>query len=252
MSENWKFFKQKFQIYLTASKANSEQNLYQFALFFSIVGDRALKINNNFVFDNDEDKDNLTVVLKKFNDYFMPDKNVTYERHKFFLREQKPGEKVDSYVTELRDLSSTCDFGDLTDSLIKDRIILGIKDLSIKDRLLRTKDLMLSKALEICRTAQITKSQLEGICSNSHSSVLDVDRVRMDQKNSHLPARPKTHFHSSVRKPNLYGTNSTSILSGSNNFNKNASFYKDRNQKVKSVCFRCGFKHKTDQCPAKG
>lgn len=189
MSENWKFFKQKFQNYLIASKANSEQNFYQVALFFSIVGDGASKIYNNFVLVNDEDKDNLSVVLKKFNDYFMPDKNVMYERHKFFLREQKPGEKVDSYVTELRDLSATCDFGDLTDSLIKDRIILGIKDLSIKDRLLRTKDLTLSKALEICITAQISKSQLEGICSNSHSSVLDVDRVRMVRKNSHLPAR---------------------------------------------------------------
>lgn len=101
MSENWKFFKQKFQNYLITSKANSEQNLYQVALFFSIVGDGASKIYNNFVFVNDEDKDNLSVVLKKFNDYFMPDKNVMYERHKFFLREQKPGEKVDSYVTEL-------------------------------------------------------------------------------------------------------------------------------------------------------
>lgn len=127
------FFKQKFQNYLIASKANSEQNSYQVVLFFSIVGDGASKIYSNFVFVNDEDKDNLTVVLKKFNDYFMPDKNVTYERHKFFLREQNPGEKVDSYVTELRDLSSTCDFGDLTDSLIKDRIILRIKYLSIKD-----------------------------------------------------------------------------------------------------------------------
>lgn len=94
MSENWKFFKRKIQIYLIASKANSKQNLYQVALFFSIVGDRALKIYNNFVFDNDEDKDNLTVVLKKFDDYFMPDKTVTHERHKFFSKNRSVERKL--------------------------------------------------------------------------------------------------------------------------------------------------------------
>lgn len=135
MSENWKFFKQKFEIFRIASKVTIESDDYQVALLLSLVGDRALKIYNNFVFETDGDKYKLDKVMKKFDDYFMPEKNVTYERHKFFLREQKPDEKIDSYVTELRDLSSTCNFGDLTDSLIRDRVILGIKDLAIKDRL---------------------------------------------------------------------------------------------------------------------
>lgn len=159
MAENWSFFKQRFDIYMVASKSNKENSEYQIALLLSVIGDRALKIYNNFTYSADEDKSNIKVVIDKFANYFIPSKNVTYERHVFFLREQKQDENIDSYVTDLRDLSSTCEFGTLTDSLIKDRLILGIKDRTLKDRLLRTKDLTLSLALEICRASETANHQ---------------------------------------------------------------------------------------------
>lgn len=205
MSETWKFFKQKFKIYLIASKINIEDSSYQTALLLSVIGDRALKVYNNFVFGKGESKDDFQVVMSKFDNYFMPDKNVTYERHKFFLRDQKPGEKIDQYVTDLRDLSSTCDFGDLTDSLIRDRVILGIKDMSMKDCLLRTKDLTLVKAVELCRTSEITKSQLQGLSENPNSTGLDIDNI--SSRKSH---RPKYQFKRTVpEKINSYPSMST-------------------------------------------
>lgn len=70
-----------------------------------------------------------------------------------FLREQHIDESIAQYETELRDLSSTCNFRSLTDNLIRDQIVLGIRDRSIKDRLLRVKDIDLNKALEVCRAA---------------------------------------------------------------------------------------------------
>lgn len=58
------------------------------------------------------------------------------------MRDQKEndGYVIDAYVTELRELSSR-EFGTLCDYLIKDRIILGIKDRAVKDRFLKVKDL---------------------------------------------------------------------------------------------------------------
>lgn len=35
-------------------------------------------LNNNFLFSNGMDKNNIADVLKEFDDYFMPKKNVTY------------------------------------------------------------------------------------------------------------------------------------------------------------------------------
>lgn len=58
----------------------------------------------------------------------------------FFLREQKD-ERIDSYVTDLRDISSSCVFGSLINRFMKDILILGIKGRVLKDRLLGIKDL---------------------------------------------------------------------------------------------------------------
>ena len=52
-----------------------------------------------------------TEELKKvFKAYCEPRKKLTYERHKLFTRNQTESESIDQYVTELRNLASTCEF----------------------------------------------------------------------------------------------------------------------------------------------
>ena len=41
---------------------------------------------------------------------------------------QESGETIDQYVTVLIKLSETCEFGTLKNSLIKDRIVLGVNN----------------------------------------------------------------------------------------------------------------------------
>ena len=65
----------------------------------------------------------------------------------------------DAYVTALKCLADTCEFGDLKESFIKDGIIFGIKDRSTKQRLLQTDDLTLDKAVTIVRTATAANIQ---------------------------------------------------------------------------------------------
>ena len=44
----------------------------------------------------------LDKILDKFEAYCIPKTNVTFERHRFFTCVQKTGERIDQYVTELR------------------------------------------------------------------------------------------------------------------------------------------------------
>ena len=46
----------------------------------------------------------------------------------FFFRNQDPGESQENFITDLKLLATTCNFGDLKDSLVRDRIICGIQD----------------------------------------------------------------------------------------------------------------------------
>ena len=46
----------------------------------------------------------------------------------FNRRDQESNVSVDAYVTALRKLAKTCNYGSLTDSLIRDRMVVGIND----------------------------------------------------------------------------------------------------------------------------
>ena len=84
-------------------------------------------------------------------EYLKPAFNVTYERFLFNTCNQQSHESIDKYVNKLRGLSETCKFVTLGDSLIKDCIVLGTKNKQIQVLLLNQKDLILDKALSVCR-----------------------------------------------------------------------------------------------------
>ena len=62
-------------------------------------------------------------VLEHFENYSDPRKNTIYERYLFFSRGQESGESSDKYATVLRDMTDSCEFQDLKDSLIRGRIV---------------------------------------------------------------------------------------------------------------------------------
>ena len=61
----------------------------------------------------------------------------------FFMRNQGQDENIDTYVTDLRMLSGTCNFGQTRDSLIRDRIVCGISNSGLRERLLREGQLVI-------------------------------------------------------------------------------------------------------------
>ena len=84
---------------------------------------------------------------------------------------------IDEYVTELKARSQHCEFGDLRESLMRDKIVLGVQDKKIQERLLRETDLSLDKAISICRAAEEVKVQTKEMQSNKTDMTSNVDHV---------------------------------------------------------------------------
>lgn len=228
MSENWRFFKQRYEIFIIASGNEAKDGRTKTALLLNAIGDRAIKLYNGFNFEKPEHRFEFEKVIEKFEEHFNPEKNEIYERYKFFTRNQNEGESYEDYSVALRDLSSTCNFDFLTDSLIRDRLVCGISDKTVKDRLLRTKDLTLAKAIDICRTSQETQTQLEKICS-SNSTSNNIDNLNDVDYNIHkINKKPKT----------------------ADNAGKNTK--EDRYTNYTRECQRCGYIHPVKRCLAFG
>lgn len=189
LAENWRRFKQQYEIYEAASGTDQKDEKVRSMTFLHVVGSESLEIYNTFSWDEDGDKFKLTAICEKFEDYCNPRKNVTFERHVFFTRNQREGEKYDTYITDLRNKSSTCEFGTLCEGLIRDRIVCGIRSDSVRARLLRETDLTLQKCVDICRAAEASEAQLKELSDEKTVHSLNHAKSNTYQQQG---ARPKT------------------------------------------------------------
>ena len=74
------------------------------------------------------DSKKYSVVEGKFESHFVPRRNVIFERAKFNQRRQEDGETVDAFITDLYRLAEYCDYKVLQGEMIRDRIVVGIRD----------------------------------------------------------------------------------------------------------------------------
>ncbi|KAJ8024648.1 hypothetical protein HOLleu_34607 [Holothuria leucospilota] len=145
VAEQWKFWRQKFEIYKVASGLSTKDPVIQCSTLLHAIGDAGLEVYNTFTFQTEDQKKDLNVLLKKFEEHFSPKQNVTFERHVFNTTNQQSGETFEQFLTQLKTRAKTCEFGALTDELVKDRIVVGIREDSVRALLLSKKDLNLEK-----------------------------------------------------------------------------------------------------------
>lgn len=165
ISENWRKFKQSFDICLKASGNIEKSNEIKVAILLNIVGEDGIELYNSFNLQETERND-LTKVLQCFEEYCISKKNTAYESFKFFSRVQQEGENFESFLMEIKKLSQTCEFGIMSDRMIRDKIVQGIKDKVLQERLLKIEDLNVQKAIDYCRAAEASNIQARSLQEN--------------------------------------------------------------------------------------
>ena len=85
------------------------------ATLLTVIGNNAIVVFNTLAWDEEGDYKKIEKVLLKFEEHCEPKKNVSY---KFFSRAQESGKSIDQYITVLRKLCETCEFGTLKSSPI--------------------------------------------------------------------------------------------------------------------------------------
>ena len=227
LSENWERWKKEFKFYLTATESDEKGDDVKTSRLLTTIGEKARDVYYTFTFATEGDDMKLDPVIAKFDEYFSPRKNLPYTRFKFFTYNQTNGQTIDEYVTELKSRSRHCEFGSLKESLIRDRIVAGIQDAKVRERLLRETDLSLDKAISICTASKATKKQLEEMAT---SPVVDnVDSINNFQRRESRDSRNPTTQRPRQDRPEMTRNNDQS-----------------RARKY------CGNMHQRGRCPAYG
>ena len=94
----------------------------------------------------EDEKADYKIVLDKFDAYFKIRRNIIFERAKFNRRDQAEGESAEQYIACLYNLVETCEYGALKEEMLRDRIVVGIHDKALSDKLQMDESLSLEKA----------------------------------------------------------------------------------------------------------
>ena len=156
LAKTWKSWKEEFTLYTELTMPNAEETT-KIKLFHYLIGQSGRELLDTLSADDATARVTVSALMKLFDDHCNPKLNETVERYRFFMRDQGMDETVDKYVTDLRVLASSCNFGQLKDSLIKDRIVCGTNNSALRERLLREENLTLDKCLKVCRATELSK-----------------------------------------------------------------------------------------------
>ena len=129
------------------------------------------------------DRKDIAKVLQEFETRCMLVTNVIYERYIYNKGTQEPGESLDHYLTAMIKQADRCQYGGLKEELIRDRLVSGILNDQVHEKLLSKTDLTLNKAIKLLKTSEATHFQAQDMTVPRGSTVQAI--------NTHLQRKPE-------------------------------------------------------------
>ncbi|UYV79585.1 hypothetical protein LAZ67_17003172 [Cordylochernes scorpioides] len=204
----WPKWRKRFERYLVVSGMKKKEEADKIDLFMYLMGDRADDIFRTFKFEKEEEATKIDSVLKAFDSHFCVRKNIIYERAKFNSRIQEDREPVDEFITSLYKLADSCEFEGLHEQLIRDRIVVGVRDKALSERMQLDSELTLEKAVKMVRQQEAVRQQQVDLQRPSTSQ--KVNQVKFNSKNfspkqQQQPSRKKKSAKTRSRCPKCGG-----------------------------------------------
>ncbi len=179
-------------------------------------------IYSTFTFSAEEENDYYNAVVKRFDEHFVPKRNLIHDRACFHKWSQRSGESVEAFVRCLYELAEFCEkLGATKDEQIRDRIVIGIADSNVSEKLQLVPDLTLEKAIQISRQSEQIETQsadIRGAC--------EVNEVGCKSK---YTKQFKKHTGGKCRNSDI----------------------RQRDESNKVTCSRCARVHEYGACPAR-
>ncbi|UYV84440.1 hypothetical protein LAZ67_X002171, partial [Cordylochernes scorpioides] len=218
----WPKWRKRFERYLVVSGMKKKEEADKIDLFMYLMGDRADDIFRTFKFEKEEEATKIDSVLKAFDSHFCVRKNIIYERAKFNSRIQEDREPVDEFITSLYKLADSCELEGLHEQLIRDRIVVGVRDKALSERMQLDSELTLEKAVKMVRQQEAVRQQQ-----------VDLQRPSTSQKVNQVKFNSKKQSPKQQQQP---------------------SRKKEKSAKTRSRCPKCGgFTRREEQaCRAEG
>ena len=163
----------------------------------------------------EDERKSFNDVVAKFDEHFKIHYNLIFERAKFNKRVQLEGKSAEQYITVLYHLAETCNYGEMKSEMIRDRLVVGIRDENLSQQLQTDSELTLDKAKKKIHQKEAVHQQQEILKGRDTHLTSELEAIKY-----------KSKYTSDTKK-------------------------NDSTPPTSKKCTRCGkAKHPRDKCPA--
>ncbi|XP_072171597.1 uncharacterized protein [Diadema setosum] len=172
------------------------------AIFLTNVGCKNYHTLSALLQPNKPTEQTYEVCKETLQSHFSPKPTEIVQRYKFYTTVQKPGETIPQFVANLRQQSEGCNFKEL-DNMIRDRLVVGCRDVGIQRKLLSEPSLTLKKALQTATAMEVANQDVERLKVLSKTPESTVGKIQ--DKKSRQPKQVKK----TLKKPSNPSGSST-------------------------------------------
>ena len=135
--------KERFDFYCVANKFKNEGDdvRRKKALFVTLLGHNTFMKLKTLASPAAITDLTMDAIMELLLAHYRPQTIQIAEHFKFFKRMQKPSETVVQFMSELRALAKSCNFGEYLRTALRDQFVCGLKDLKCQQELLSIADL---------------------------------------------------------------------------------------------------------------
>ena len=169
-TEDWGQYVERLEHYFSANEIDDGGKKRD--IFLSVCGQRTYKLIRDLVAPGKPGDKTFTALTKLVKDHKQPEPSEIIQRFKFNSRIRHSDESVRAYVAALRSLTEHCNYGETLNAMLRDRLVVGIKNDRIQRRLLAEPALTFDKALEIATAMETAEKNAQDIQASGNSTTL--------------------------------------------------------------------------------
>lgn len=131
------------------------------ALLVSALGTRSIDVLSGRCAPRKVNQLTYKEAVEILEGFYDPRPNEIAESFRFFTRVQKEDESVQQFIVNLRRLADKCNFGDMLDRMLRDKIVCGIRSTELQKALLSRSSLTLKEAESMVLAAEAAGQGIE-------------------------------------------------------------------------------------------
>ncbi|XP_037515313.1 uncharacterized protein K02A2.6-like [Rhipicephalus sanguineus] len=219
--EPWPSYTERLDAFFNANGIEDDEKKKW--IFLSTVGTSTYATLRSLLAPDKPKEKTFKELISTLNSHFSPAPSEIAESFRFHSRVQLENENVAEFVAELRQIAEHCNFGTALNRMLRDRLVCGIRDRGVQQRLLVEKNLTLDKAVEVARTAEaaeLNASELRKGHSDRPASPAQeglANHLKFKKRHAHAPkghkvqelnprGKPKAGHHEKFKPCIRYGS----------------------------------------------